>query len=151
MRVLLGLGVCCVAAGCDPVKYASFAVAPDPTVGVDSAGQAAFAVAARVATRRGLTRFDPTGPDGRNAEGWKQCFTRSSLFLCGKVKDREVQFRFYQVRTFEFTPTADSLRRELLDSLRVEFGQQRVRECRWEAARDPRRSGCVPLAQRDSV
>jgi hypothetical protein len=70
------------------------------------------------------------------------------FLLCGKVLDGEIQFKVYQSKSAQFTPWADSLRRELLDSLRVQFGPERVRECEWHAASVASRSGCPPLRQR---
>jgi hypothetical protein len=144
MRLLAALALCCVACAFDPSTYASFAVAPRATAGGDSLAQAVFATVGRIGARHGLQTVDPRGADNQNDEGWQQCFTRPSLFLCGKVKDREVQFELRQVLTPRFSPDADSLRRELLDSLRAQFGADRVRECKWQVERDQRRSGCAP-------
>jgi hypothetical protein len=146
MRAPLALALCCVVGACDPSTYASFAVAPCGTAGGDSLVQAVFATVARIGARRGLQTVEPGGADNRNDEGWQQCLTRPSLFLCGKVKDGEVQFELRQVLTPRFSPAADSLRRELLDSLRAQFGADRVRECKWQVERDQRRSGCAPRA-----
>jgi hypothetical protein len=64
------------------------------------------------------------------------------LFLCAKVKDREVQFELRQRFTSRFSLSGESLRRELLDSLRARFGEERVRECKWRVERDRQQSGC---------
>ena len=68
---------------------------------------------------------------------------------CGKVKDREIQFRLFETMARQYTPRADSLRRELLDSLRARFGERSVRECTWQHEHDLKRSGCAASSQGD--
>ena len=120
---------------------AAIAVMPASTVSTDSAAPTAFALAARVAARRGLTPF--RAPD-QDEEAWNACFTRETFFLCGKMYGREIQFEMYQARTPRFTPWADSVRVELLDSLRTRFGAPGVRECEWRISHAPPGSGCAP-------
>jgi hypothetical protein len=146
MRALLALGLCCAVVGCDPAQSGAIALAPHPAIRVDSARHAAFGLVARVAKRRGLEAFDPKD---REEEDWIECLGKSSLILCGKVNDGEVQFRMWE--RIRFSPQADSLRHELLDSLRAQFGRPWVRECEWRIAHAPRRSGCPPLARADSA
>ena len=140
MRSSLLFSLCCAVAACDPVQSAAIAIAPRPEVPVDSARQSALAVVSRVVGRHGLEPILPP-------ESWEWCFGKSSVILCGKVLDLEIQFRLSQ--WIGFSPLADSVRRDLVDSLEAHFGERRVRQCEWRQARDRRRSGCPPLAQRD--
>ena len=145
MRALLIIALCCVGA-CHPVAHAAIAVAPRPTARADSSARAAFALIARIAARRGLEPFVNRDP----LQGWIECFARSAVWVCGKVRDHEPQFLMHESGCFRLTPEAEGLRREPLDSLRVQFGQPRVRECEWEVGRSPESSGCPLIAQRDS-
>jgi hypothetical protein len=145
MRALLIIALCCVGA-CHPAAYAAIAVAPRPTARADSSARVAFALIARIAARRSLKPFV-----NRDGEGWIECFARSAVWVCGKVRDQEIHFLMLEGGWFRLTPEGEGLRRELLDSLRVQFGQPLVRECKWRVDHnDPGRSGCPPIAQRDS-
>ena len=139
--IVLGLGGAGVA--CDPVRYATFAVAPRSAVATDSAGHAALAIIARVAGRHGLRATAPTDATGRNDNGWDVCFTEATLFVCAKRTGPEVQFQTRQALRPRFTLWADTLRRALIDTLRAEFGARQVRACR--------RSDCPPAVPRDSA
>lgn len=144
MRALyVVLNLCCLAtSGCDPATGAALAAAPPPAVASDSAGSMAFALARRVAQRHGLK---PVHRGELGGQGWQECFARSAFVFCGKLHDKEVQFLFFQSFRIHFGPLADSVRRELRDSLRAEFGPSRVHDCDWRVASDPRGSGCRPL------
>lgn len=133
--------VCLFAAGCDPVQSTGIAIAPAPMGGPDSA--VAFTLASRIAQRHGLTEIGYTSAADQ-AQGWHQCFgiPQSNFSLCGKTVDGEVQFRAFEGLKFRFNPVADTVRRELIDSLRGTFGTKMVRECAWEVAVNPRLSGC---------
>jgi hypothetical protein len=124
---------------------AAIAVAPGPAANVESASDRAFAATGAVAGRH---RLEPFVASNQAEERWRQCFIRETFILCGKVNAPEVQFYMYQSRTTRFTPWADSVRREMLDTLRTEFGESRVRECEWERWPEERRSGCLILAER---
>ena len=151
---LVVLILVCTATSC--VTITAIAVAPEPTADIERAAQTVLGLVARIATRRGLEPFE--APD-REEEGWRSCFAKqgirdpdrltTDLFVCGKVKDREIQLKLFQVMTSRLTPRADSLRRELLDSLSAEFGEPAVRECEWENDHDRRRSGCPPRTRTD--
>jgi hypothetical protein len=121
----------------------AIAVAPAPAATLDSVARAAFALVERVAARRGLT------PQGQGEALRETCLVRQSFTLCGQVNGPEVQLSMSQVKTIGFSPWADSLRTELLDSLRVEFGASRVRECKWKWDGNAQRWGCPPLRSRD--
>lgn len=132
MRALLPLvlaGFLVIA--CDPVAGAGvgIAIAPRPSAAPDSVSQVAFALAARISMRHGVPAIDPrqTGE-----EGWGTCFERGKFYLCGKQVGSETQFHSWQWGLF-FSPLADSVRRELLDSLRTEFGPSNVRTCNWQS------------------
>jgi hypothetical protein len=138
----------CTATSCS--EQAALAVAAGSLGDPENIRRDAFSLVARLASRRGLRPSFPDNP----AQGWVECFAASALVLCGKELDREFQFMLREAIPAPlsrrglrgFSPNADSLRHELLDSLRARFGAASVRECKWGEARDPRRSGCPPLA-----
>lgn len=70
-------------------------------------------------------------PDHVENDGWVQCFHRGGLRLCAKTVGASTELLLTQFPTFHFTPWADSVRRELLDSLRARFGTEGARECKW--------------------
>jgi len=148
MKVLLILGFPLAAVGCDPARSIGISVAPQPAAVMDSLRERAFVLAEGVATRHGLDRD--------YEEGFRQCFLgmpyrnprhmskgRTALSLCGKATARGAEFRLFEAVTARWSPRADSVRRELMDSLRAQFGAHAVRECTWRLARDPRQSGCA--------
>jgi hypothetical protein len=144
-----GLVILCGASVCGPAMDAGIAVAPrerTTTQGLDSVQQRAFAIAARIAARHGLELFAPPEDD------WYQCFGRSALVVCGKVLDDEVQFRLSEGRASRFSPEAQRVRRELVDSLRTHLDGT-IRECDWDFWKEEGhlRSGCprvVPTGRR---
>ena len=146
-RVLLVL--CLSSVACDPAKYAAIQVAPQSTQG-DSAARAALALVARIAERHGLAVYPTLDAKGHNPQGWAECFAKPYLFLCAKLRGREAQLELVEHKTAGFTTAGNSLRRELMDSLRAHFGPQRVRECKWRAASDPTQAGCPPLIVADT-
>jgi hypothetical protein len=137
----------CTATSC--FEQAALAIAAGSMGSAEGPRRDAFSLVARLASRRGLRPSFPQNP----AAGWAECFVASPLVVCGKEVDREIQFLLREGIAAPlsrrglrgFSPRADSLRRELLDSLRARFGAANVRECNWREARDPRRSGCPPL------
>ncbi len=141
----------CTATSC--FQQAAVAVAAGPAGDRESIRRDAFSLVARLASRRGLRPSFPDNP----AQGWVECFAASALVLCGKELDREFQFMLREAIPAPlsrrglrgFSPRADSLRHEFLDSLRTRFGAANVRQCDWSEARDPRRSGCPPFAHRE--
>ena len=140
MRFLLA-AACIFALACDPIEFATFQVAPQASGTTDSTAQRAFAVVTRVGTRRGLVASEDARKDG---QGWKECLTQITLVVCGKVRGGEAQFQMRQWHSF--SPDALNLKRELLDSLRREFGDSNVRECAWKDQRPLTASGCAPLS-----
>ena len=129
-----------ILAACDPIEFAAIQVAPQAVASPDSATQRALSLVARIAGRRGLVPVVDTHKDPMR---WNECLGRSTLFVCGKVHAGEAQFQMRQWHSF--SADALSLKRELLDSLRVEFGHSRVQECKWTDKRDLPSSGCEPL------
>ena len=107
-------------AACDPIARATIAVRPQPGMSSDSATTAAFSLVARVANKYGLAPTDPS--TFRGGAGWRECFYVPALTLCGKVKSSETYFDILQMKTTKFSPRADSLWREVTDSLRAQFG-----------------------------
>lgn len=122
------LAFACIISGCDPAKYAKFSVVPPAEATSDSSVPAeTFALVTRIGVRNGLRVIAPSDAAGRNEQAWESCLTRETLFLCGKVSGPEIQFEMRQALTAKFTPWADSLRRELVDSLRAKYGSAAVR------------------------
>ena len=141
MRSTILVGLCAVAIACDPIGFAAIQVAPAPNASADSTAQHAFASVARIAARRGLHGSALLAREDNL--GWIECFARSTLFICGKLRSGEAQF---QLRQFHHLgKNALDLKRELLDSLRNEFGSAQVRECKWRDEQSPDLTGCVPL------
>ena len=146
VAALAAISVVLMATSC--LTDTGIAIALPPGANVDSAAVVAFAAVASVAQRRSL---ELSSPLGTGDVGWRQCFadptTKDAMFritaLCGKVYDGEAQFWLSQ-RGKGFTAHTDSLRRELLDTLRSRFGEHSVRECKWEwrGTKDHRASGC---------
>lgn len=135
--IWLALALCGIVMGCDPAKHMAIAVTPAPSADPNATGQRVLALVTRIAQRHALEPFE-----------WKEvaferCFSKRGFYMCGKQYQSETHLRLWQVKTFGFSPPADSLRRELLDSLRSTFGAQQVRECKWRTAPDPRQSGCT--------
>ena len=134
MRTLLLILVPCLfLTACDPAAVEGIAISPQPSVAADSAGQVAFAVAARISARHDVPALVPLRAGMR---GYHACFARDTFFLCGKRVGGETQFHAWQRGRFSFSPRADSVIRELLDSLRSEFGSSNVRTCEWRPAED---------------
>ena len=94
----------------------------------------------RIAATHGLAPLDPKDDKGNNVDGWRECYGRGPLILCGKVLGHEAHFRMWQMG--RLSADADNLRRELTRSLQERFGESSVRECEWQRAPDPHRSGC---------
>ena len=135
---------------CSTLK--AIAVAPPPATRLDSAALTALAVVERVSIRRGLKPHYPgEGVRADRERGERRCFAERSLVVCGEVNSPEVQVTISQVMSIGLSPWADSIRTELLDSLRVEFGASRVRECKWKWDVTAQRHHCPPLARPDST
>ena len=139
-RVVVVVVVLSSALGTSCTASRAIALAPSPAAPTDSIARSSFALVSRLAARRGLV--------SSGGQSWPQCFSRQSLQLCGKVKDGEVQLRMMQAMTPRLRPWADSLRQDLLDSLRVEVGAGGVRECRWLLERDDAESGCPTVSEK---
>lgn len=140
---LVAVGLCGIAATCTPTFSSGIAVAPAPAASADRVRNAAFTLVTRMATRFGL---EPSRSGKRDV----RCFSRSAVTLCARALDREAHFRIHEFARGRFSPRADTLRRELLDSLRAAFGERRVRECDWDVVSDGRLLGCSPVAPTDS-
>ena len=135
LLVLAALVLVCSATSC--VTTTGIAVLPAPGEGdADSVRGAVYQVAAAVAARHGLTPKDTD-----KVTGLPTCSANSQLVLCAATRQDTVQLRLDE-RAAKFTPAADSLRLDLLDSLRTRFGNARVRECKWHYDRDRRKVGC---------
>jgi hypothetical protein len=120
----VAVGLAATLSTCDPVKKASFGVTPGTAGGRDSSAEAAFGTIARVAGRYGLREVDPADAAGKNEQGWLRCFTVDTVFVCAKRRGPEVQVEMRQRLAGRFSPWADSLRRELVDSLRAPVGSR---------------------------
>ena len=140
MRTRIVAGLCMAVVACDPIGFAAIQVAPTPGTNADSTAQHAFASVARITARRGLQPFDVARQDYK---GWTECFNRSTLFICGKLRSGEAPFQLRQAHRLGME--ALNIKRELLDSLRGQFGTVRVGECKWVDEQSPDLTGCVPL------
>ena len=133
---VLALAVPCVATSC--IVERGIAVTPAESTPIDSTLQQAVALIRRIGERNGLNPYtDPY----QSQEHFALCMAHETYFLCLKSRHAEVQFRIYQSMA-RFTARADSLNRELVDSLRVAFGPAHVRDCDWRLERPPQESGC---------
>ena len=129
VRVPFALGACVLVMACDTAKYASFAVLAPAPVTADSIRDNVFATVERLARRRGLEPAGVTDAAGQNPDGWEHCFAKPYLFLCGKVDGPRFQFELRQfLQGYSLRPANDSLRREVMDSLRSQFGVEIVVE-----------------------
>jgi hypothetical protein len=143
--LLVVLVVVCSATSC--AKVTGIAVSLDSTLSPDSARAVAFALGARVGEQFGLIPFKSAAHDSALYASFGGCYDQRQLILCGKTKERDVQFRLIETMRTAFSRHADSLRVALLDSLRSHFGNQSVRECRWRYERDDAQSGCPLLTE----
>lgn len=149
MRKRAAILLILLAGGCDPMHYAYFAVSPRPQGAADTEINGAFTIVERIAARHGFSTWEPT--DGE--QKWRSCVGVKSTRICGKVVGNEAQFMMSQWGgpPRGFGAVTDSLRQEILDSLRTNFGQRAVRECRWRASTiNPSLDGC-PVAGGDSA
>jgi hypothetical protein len=121
------------------------AIAPQPTSRLDSAAHGAEGVVDDIARYHGMVAVQ--GAD-QGFENWKQCYAKVNFnfVICGKLYNNEVQFRIYQAHVARFGVGADSIRREVLDSLVSRFGGSQVRECRWIVRSSAPGSGCAPAS-----
>lgn len=143
--LLLALVAVCSATSCVKGTAIAVAVAPDSALSPDSARTVAFGLAARVSEQFGLRPYQYADEDSALRAGFSKCYHQPHVVLCGKTKEREVQFRLLEMMKTVFTPHADSLRLALLDSLRGRFGDHAVRECKWRYERNDAKSGCPLL------
>lgn len=117
----------------------AIALAPSSALPTDTIARLSFEVVTRVAATH---RLSPEGTMSPKPHEWPRCFTREAFWLCGKQKDGEVQWHMYQWRTTRFSLWADSVRQELMDSLRVLIGAGGVRECSWRSDVNDAKTGC---------
>ena len=143
---LAALSVASMATSC--VTTTAIAVNLGPDSVTDSVAADVSALVERIVARHGFGA-EPGGA------GHNRCWARrrvresqgrqTDLYLCESRRAPELQFQLDQVMTTRLTPIGETIRRELLDSLRVRYGASAVRECRWTYDRDRARSGCPPL------
>src|SRR3954452_25524839 len=121
----LALGLGCVGTSCFVQR--GIMVTPPESMPVDSALSQTVALTQRLGARYGL---DPYTDEYQSKEHFALCMAQESYFLCVKSRDGEVQFRIDESGR-RFTALADSLNRELMDSLGTIFGTTRVKACEW--------------------
>ena len=138
-RALLVLGLSWAVTACDPVVTSGLTIVPRPAISPESTQALALRLAADVAAQHGLAASAPDAEGGPPDEPW-DCFWRETFSLCTKRTGQDVQVRFRQALRFQFKPWADSARADLTERLRAQFGIERVRDCVWRLAEDPRRS-----------
>ena len=120
---------------------AGIAISPPAGMGIQQASETAFAHSSRIAVSHKLEPFESLTTPG---EQWRACYVRDRLFLCQKIYGPEIQFLIYETISERFTSSGQRLVQEMTDSLRVIFGEERVRECKWRYE-TAKRSGCEPL------
>ena len=111
----------CSATSC--VGLWAVALSPTPGTGTGLIASTAFPLVERVVTRRQL---HTTAPEDRRDSSMR-CFARETLIACGRTTSGRVEFYFRQDQGFK--PWADSVRQEVVDSLRNAFGAAAVQEC----------------------
>ena len=126
---LLQTAVVGAVTACDPMIGSGISVSPSPGVDSTSLESRVLWTAESVARRHSLRREVDFAHVENN--GWKECFHGGQLRLCGKASGNTTQLLLTEFPSFHFSPLAESIRRELADSLRVRFDSQRVRECEW--------------------
>ena len=128
-NLLAALVVCVGVYACEPIAAAGISVAPRPGTSAESVKGPAFATAELVARMYQMT--EETNAEHVTQQGWQECFNRGPVQVCGKSTDSAIQFLIRDFPHRHLTPWADSLRRELFDSLRARFDTQFVRPCEW--------------------
>ena len=143
LRLVLVLALILVSSATSCIKTIGIAVRPSALVDSAALADSAYAVVGRVSQQHGLLRRS-TQELGLNDLSicYKRDYENRGVVLCGKRKHGEVHFMLSESMTSQFTPRVDTLRRALLDSLRVHFGDLSVRECKWEFERNAAESGC---------
>lgn len=131
LRVMSSVLTLWAVIGCDPAIGAGIAVAPRPGIPPDSVKRVVYSTARMVAKNHNLV--PETAAEDVTNMGWDQCFRNGGLRLCGKSADGTVQLLIAEFPRLRFTPRADSLRRELFDSLRTRFDTPFVRRCTWNS------------------
>src|SRR5688572_9968665 len=111
LPLTLGVGLLSIAGTCRRSENTAIALRPASAMNADSVRHAALELAERVAARFALR---PTGP---KAARIRECFERGHVALCTKALDEEAQFYIVDESGPRLGPLADSLRRQLLDSL----------------------------------
>jgi hypothetical protein len=142
-RVVFTLTLIAVCSATSCLTTKGIAVRPGDQLDSASLADSAFAVVGRFSRQHALV------PRSAAELGlWNDltmCFVQddqNSIELCGKIKHGEAHFMLRYVMASQLIPHADSLRKALLDSLRITFGEQSVRECEWEFQRRAAESGC---------
>lgn len=143
-RLVLVLALVCICSATSCLTTTGIAVRPSALVDSTGFAESAYAVAGRVSQQHGLAPRSPAelglNPDLRVC--YKRDDENNHVVLCGKTKHTEVHFMLRYITTSQLTPQVDSLRKALLDTLRIHFGDPFVRECRWKFERQAAQSGC---------
>jgi len=126
-RPLLGTLAILVVLACVRIATAFIAITPRLGVELESERDSAFALVGRILTGRGFSPWVPTLEDRPES---RYCFNKGDVILCGETTQREIHFALTEMMASSLSVGADSLRRELVDSVRVRFGAPQVRECR---------------------
>lgn len=117
-------------------------VAPPPAVRADSLARAVFARSALNALER-VAKEDSLEQWSMNDVN-RECFSKRNFHVCGHMQDSVVLIEFAQGGMTNFTDRNERIRRDVLERLRDEFGERRVRECSSHG------SVCPRLVQIDS-
>jgi|tagenome__1003787_1003787.scaffolds.fasta_scaffold20487356_2 hypothetical protein len=139
--LIFALLAVCSATSCLTTK--AIVVRPGDQLDSVSLAESAFAVMAGFSRQHGLIQRSPAKLGLMN--DLLVCFVQddqNSIELCGKTKRGEAHFMLRYVMASQLIPHADSLRSALLNTLRITFGEQSVRECEWEFQRRAAETGC---------
>lgn len=128
---------CIVCLGCDPVRSRSIALHPQPPAALDSARALGLRAASETAAHMGLEQFAP-----RHAV-WAACFRHDDvLTLCGKEAPSGLEFH---ISSFGgWSALADATWKDLVATLRREFGDSAVFECTWHPEPRAGEDNCRP-------
>ena len=120
---------------CDPIQSTGIVVTPLTQTPV-AVGSRSLQIEQDVAQRYRLH------PSARPLRSWQQCDERGHLSICHRPSPGGAEFALLEVYQYQWSPFADSVRHDLLTSLRQVFGDSAVRECRLIAIKQGSRPAC---------
>jgi len=124
-RPLLALLALLVVLACVLFTNTFIAITPRPGARLETERDTAFAIVERILAKRAFGPWVPVEEEQRTSS----CFMKDHIVVCGEMTTTEVHFALTESFANSLSLAADTLRRELLDSLRVTFGSQQVKGC----------------------